>query len=436
MHFTGGEVAKHRRFLLDLGIESMALNLSAYFSQRQPAKLRDSYAGFPMILYSSEGGLDQNRVDEFIGHNGDAFTMIYGLRTDHPNYVMEWGGGDINDFYRIAEKSTRIGVSEGVALDPAVMRYISSFTRKNNLGLVTASSKAKVLIHHWDEVILGAWISASKQRELQVWDGRHVARYSRASRAAAIDKHHGQIIALGGDPDALADDVTEELLKVAVRSWIIYGVRGASVVAMDDHRQSSEGDDSSYGGVATAPTATRTRERISLPVLASVVTPAQAADGADTVSLGVNQRALRTCSSCNLSQACPSFEPGMPCAFEIPMRITNKHELKAAQSALLEIQFHRVLFGRYAEEVLSQGLDPALSSELERFMRMTESVKRSEQRIEQMTITATTESGVISRLFGEEAGAANTKLANSITANELSEIVYDGELVDEPDTDR
>lgn len=435
LHFVGAEVSTYRKQLLGLGVESMALNLSAYIRQRQPTTLKDSYAGIDMVLYSSEGGLDPNKVNGFIEANADAFTMIYGITTDHPAYVPVWHGGEINGFYRMAEGRQRIGVDDAVATDPALMRYVSSFAAKNRVALVTSGSKAEAIRQHWDELILNAWLAAAKHRELQVWDGSHVARYSRAHRATAVEKHRGQLTALGVDPQALIDDVTDELIAVAVRSWLIYGVREARVVDISPLRAVSDGTEGEGGTIATLPRDARQRERTIMPVLAHYETEVNEDDGSVEIAVAVNHRALRTCSSCNLSQACPSFEAGATCAFEIPMRITNKAELKAAQSAFLEIQAHRIFFARFSEDVLSQGLDPGLSSEIERFFRMAEAVKRGDQVIEQVTITATAGNGAITRLFGAAAGEANTRLAAPMSANALTEMVFDAEVIDPEDHD-
>lgn len=430
IHFSGAEVAAHRKLLLGEGVESMALNLSAYFAQRQAVQLKDTYDGLPMVLYATEGGLDPNKVEAFLAINAEAFTMIYGLRCDHPLYVPEWSGGDINAFYALAEPLQRVGVSEGVATDPELMRGIASFCRRQEISLVTTSSKSAALAHRWDELILGAWVASAKHRELQVWDGHTVRRYSRAAKPAAIDKHRGQIIALAGPeaPQALADDVTEELMLVSIRSWLIYATRSAQVVAIVPQLDQDETAPAAVARVAIQP---RERARVPLPVLREVTYAAEPGE-VPTTGIEVNKSLLRSCDSCNLSQMCPQYDPGSRCAFNMPMTIQTKQDIRAAQAALLEIQLARITMSRFAEDLLSQGLDPTLSQEMERFFRMVEAVKRSDQVVEQIQITATSESGAISRLFGDAAGRANTQLAAPVSANELSEIVYDAEMVDEP----
>src|SRR4051812_1898008 len=119
--FSGAEVAAHRNFLLGQGVDGLALNLGAYIKQRQPLELKDAYEGFDMILYSSEGGLEAAKVEQFMRSNGARFDLIYALRTDHISQVPEWSGTDVNDFYRVAEPLERIGVSEAVALDDNLM---------------------------------------------------------------------------------------------------------------------------------------------------------------------------------------------------------------------------------------------------------------------------------------------------------------------------
>jgi hypothetical protein len=430
--FSGAEVAKHRNFLLSQGVEGVALNLGAYFQQRQPMELRDVYEGFDMALYSSEGGLDPAKVKSFINTNGDRFHLIYGLRTDHPAGVDEWSGNNVNDFYRFADGRQRVGIAEEVALDQQLMRFISSYASREDIELISTSAKGEALKHAWHDVILGGWVQAVKNRELQLWDGHRVVRYSRASRSDAAEKHHFQIERLGVEPQLIIDDNSDALMEVAVRSWLLYGAAEGKIVAITGGRSGVESAPDGEGGVAIAPPIARNRDRIALPVLDREMLPALTDDGEATWGpYRPAKKLIRTCTGCNLTNMCPSYEDGASCAFEVPVAITTKAELQHTQSSLLEIQFQRIAFARFSEDVLSQGLDPALSSEIERFFRMVESMQRSSSSTEQITITRKAEAGIMSRIFGADVGEANTKLATPMTPNELNATILDADVIDD-----
>lgn len=438
--FTGAEVAAHRRFLLAEGANGLALNLSAFFQQRQALNMRDVYDGLDMVLYSSEGGLDPMRVNAFIEANGDRFEMIYGLKCDHPNYVPEWSGNDVNDFYalcdeRLAAGQPRVGVSESVAIDASSMRFITGFAARSGVQLVTNSSKAAALKTSWTHVICAGWVAATKYRELQVWDGDHVARYGKAAKAAAIDRHWRQIEAIGVDPRDLVDDDPAAHATLAVRSWLLFSKREAKVVAITSVKEAMDSESFSNDGVAIAGVPVRDetveRERVLLPILSATMLPAMAEGGVAVAGpTAMAARPMRACANCSLSRHCPSYDVTASCAFEIPVEIRTKADLQNAGASLLEMQMQRVFMARFAEDVTGQGLDPMVGAEAERFLRMVVQMRQAQENSETLTITAKTESGVLSRLFGEKVGAANTALAAPINPNVLIEQVFDADVID------
>ena len=431
--FSGAEVAAHRTMLLGEGANLMALNLSAYFKQRQPMEMKDAYDGIAMVLYTSEGGLDPMRVAEFIGNNGDRFEAIYGLPGDGTEvFIPEWSGSDVHDFYRLTEHHTRVGITEDVALNGSLMPSIAAYVRREGIELWVSSSKAEVLsMPVWETAIVGAWISASKYRELQVWDGSHVARYPRARRADGLERHNAQILRLGGDPEAIAAEDTPATTRLAVRSWLQYEQRIAKVVAIDTRQVLSGVVHDDGESIAIAPAPTRNRERTALPILAPVAPPVSPSDGPHEPQHLVSQVPLRSCSACYLSAMCPAYEAGASCAYSIPIRITTKTELVASLNAMLEMQAQRVFMARFAEDLLSQGIDPTVSAELERFMRMVESTKKISENRTELTISARgADAGAISRLFGADAGKAQLQLDRPVLSDDVMGVVVDAELVE------
>lgn len=432
--FSGGEVATHRRLLAQEGHAALALNLSAYFAQRQPFTMKDVYDGFDFVVYSPEGGLDPMRVQSFIEANIDRFTYVYDLPGGGDRTVPVWTGGDLQKFYALASQHPVVGLHEDVAMDGTLMPGIVSFAKREKVKLMCATSKSEALqATRWDEVIVGGWLAAGKHHELQVWDGRTVKRYSRTRKANGIEKHAGQIERLGIDVEDLRNEVPGTALRLAVRSWAIACAPGAQVVAIDTKRPVGGVVHDGPEEIATEHPSVRTetieRPRVPLPVL-SMPTIDDGLTESQMRVVKLGSKPMRTCNSCYLAPSCPMFRSDSSCAYEIPVTITTKPELQAVMNSMLEMQAQRVFMARMAEDLLSQGLDPVVSSELERMMRMIEATKRiSEQRAE-VTITAKAEGGILSRLFGDRVGEANRQLGAAIPSTELMESVIEGELVD------
>ena len=84
---------------------------------------------------------------------------------------------------------------------------------------------------------------------------------------------------------------------------------------------------------------------------------------------------LRQCDSCYLAARCPAFKEHSECGFKLPVEIRTKDQLNAAMRVMIEIQASRVLFARFAEELEGQGLDPALSAEMDRLFTLIDKMK-------------------------------------------------------------
>src|SRR5690606_23235847 len=84
---------------------------------------------------------------------------------------------------------------------------------------------------------------------------------------------------------------------------------------------------------------------------------------------------VRQCDSCYLAAKCQRFEEHADCAYKIPVEIRTKTQLRAAMNALIEMQFDRVTFAKFAEDLEGQGVDPSVSTEMDRFFRLLKEMK-------------------------------------------------------------
>jgi hypothetical protein len=113
---------------------------------------------------------------------------------------------------------------------------------------------------------------------------------------------------------------------------------------------------------------------------------------------------LRQCDSCSLAVLCPLFDSGSSCRYAIPVEIRTRDQLLGILQSLLEMQGQRVAFGFFSEQLQGGYPDANLSAELDRFMRMTQSVKDIQDNRDflKVTVEGRAQSGVLRRLFGAE----------------------------------
>jgi len=103
---------------------------------------------------------------------------------------------------------------------------------------------------------------------------------------------------------------------------------------------------------------------------------------------------------------------------------------------MIEIQASRVLFARFAEELEGQGLDPALSAEMDRLFSLIDKMRNVNESREMLSISMETRgtSGVLSRLFGDKAGQQAQTLPgggfDAEQSNQLLAEIHDAEVVD------
>jgi hypothetical protein len=116
---------------------------------------------------------------------------------------------------------------------------------------------------------------------------------------------------------------------------------------------------------------------------------------------------LRQCDTCFVAANCPAFKPQNTCAFNLPVEVKTKEQLKGLLTAVVEMQGQRVAFMRFAEEMNGGYADPNVSQEIDRLFKLVKSVKELEESKEFIQITASRQSsgGVLSAIFGDKAQA-------------------------------
>ena len=430
--FSGAEVPKHRELLGKCAVDRVAINLAPVVKDRGGGLGdEETLLPFTKVFYSSQTDLEVEAFEPVIERYLDDDSMVVGLDSplakERRQFIPEWHGGETDEALELAVEYGALAVTEGVLQVPQLIRPIVLFVHRNpHVRLFTVTSKAKNLATmHPTDVIVSGWISAQKQRELQVWDGTKVSRSPRSSRNAQIEQHRSQIANLGADVDMIRNGDVYENTVLAIKSWLQYeqvaaNTRSVMLPGLGDPAPANLAIDLHEGREKRA-----AEDMALLPVLASVPTTD---DPGAAVTLAPST--LRQCDVCSLSTVCPKYRPNSTCGFSIPVTLRTKTDIQNMMSALLELQGQRVLMAKFSEDLLSQGTSAETSAEMDRFFRLLESSKRIVEDRQTLTISASGSNaggGMLSSLFGSRVGEANRQLPAPV---ESDDVINDAEIVD------
>ena len=136
---------------------------------------------------------------------------------------------------------------------------------------------------------------------------------------------------------------------------------------------------------------------------------------------------LRQCNTCFVAANCPAFKPDNSCAFNLPVTVQTKEQLKALLNAIIEMQGARVAFSRFAEELNGGYPDPNTSQEIDRLFKLVKGLKELEENREFIRITAERQSsgGVLSAIFGDRAQALKDLPNGGLTEVETTKIIQE-----------
>jgi len=472
--FGGAEKGSHRNILIANNVEYMAVNLTHLpIPKIKEFSIPNTFKDAAVIIYTSEGDEDTNRYDDFIRQHANDIDFVVG----RPEYDGEWLGekyvpvwSDGDDLERLAWLCQRFGRAaiSDKAINAKTLPRIRSLSQRWGAALLGITSKPDVIeALPWAAVIVGSWTSALRYGETQIWDGHGLRRYPAQQKESSRRKHRPDIMRLGIDFDAVMEDDVNAVGSLAIRSWLAWeahtnlgydpqeGVdeeefinsEGEQIVTTSP-KTHSEGNAVSRGpGIAITPTEKRhDSERLLLPVmgiehLVSMGTQMPNEQGevieidpSETAVIRYQSNPLRQCDSCYLASRCPAFKEHSDCGFKLPIEIRTKDQLNAILQAMIEMQASRVLFARFAEELEGQGLDPALSSEMDRLFSLINKFKdisdtRDLMRIE---VEARGGAGVLSRLFGSKAGESAKQLpGGGFNASRTDQFISDVINIDE-----
>lgn len=255
----------------------------------------------------------------------------------------------------------------------------------SSLPLATASSTS--------------WISPTHYGDTHVWAGGRFHWYPKRSSEDARRRHAIDIDQAGFDAEAYAAGDRKEVARYTIWAWKQYeadlaerrGRGEGQVVAIrggvgttPDRQSGGEAVGTTGGGSTSVQLVRRDPDRVfpGLSFRQEEIEPA-GQDGdtpARTVNVPVvSEAGLRACSSCYLAKRCPAFDPETTCAFKFPLEIKTRPQLMASLSALLEMQFSRVVFARAAEEMDGSIINADTSTAIKDFYKMVETLKNIQE---------------------------------------------------------
>jgi hypothetical protein len=292
-----------------------------------------------------------------------------------------------------------------------------------------------------------SWISPMRRGETIIWDSTKLVRYPKKMKAQARLRYKAVVERAGLDFKKFVEDDTLEATKVAVWSFLQLE---KTMNNNKNNKVSDNSDDTLYtglmelGGVPSNNSGIEERkvertevvqrdpsEVVPLPVFGyEMRTIVETENGHDILKdvpvVQSNNSSLRQCNTCFVAANCPAFKENNMCAFNLPIEVKTKDQLKALLTAVIEMQGQRVAFMRFAEESNGGYADPNMSDEIDRLFKLVGSMKELESNKEFIQITAQRSSsgGVLSAIFGDRA-AALKEMPQPLNEEQTTKIIRD-----------
>ena len=433
LFFAGAEQPSHRSLLGECGVNRYALNLTNLARVVKP--------GWPVADHLPEGAqfilyADENTTWEMAeGYVDQAPYMLLG--------PLEWRqhfqpGAAYGPFWADGVEPNQWPI---VALTDATVKAAITLKRIMNTyasSILVAVTGATRGVERLDVVVSYAWTMAQRYGETHVWAGNKLHRYAGNRKEDARSRHRADIERLGIDYEHIERDDPRETARLAILSWQHWEERYSDAPLPQMSSNEPIGDQDETGSNVRRLAIVRgmgghgghqeqDREQVILPGLEMKTIERTQVDG-EGVEQVISQQTVvalgtsyRKCNTCYLAANCPAFRPNHPCAFKIPVEVRTKDQLQATMQAAVEMQMQRVAFARFAEQVDGQGIDGALSGEIDRLFNIMAKMKEilDDKDVFRFQMEARANSGVLSRLFGEGVGQAARSLPIPVTGDEV-----------------
>jgi hypothetical protein len=470
--YLGGEVPSNRTILDHAGAKKVGVSywgivkrglpktkkylLENYFKDEVEVYV---YPGIPATASLTDEELNDFCADyeEFILDNLNRITLF--TEITHPSLSQEFIIQQRSTAWHEVDE-TKFGVvyTEG-SLESLATRYLNVFIAGDVAETLEPMCRKFSSQHGTKFHILGsikpdkfrnspfettstlAWLSPMMRGETIVWFGNQLHRYPKRMKEQARSRYKAAYEAANLDFDKILADDAVEISKLAVWSYnqledwalkVNLGlVTSASALPPTDL---SETPLSTVTGEGVDVRKLETRnpaEMRTLPVLGVDVSRVIETDqtGRDVIKevpvLRSNSTSLRQCNTCFVKDNCPAFKVDNPCAFNLPVEVKTKEQLKGLINSLLEIQGQRVAFAKFAEDLNGGYPDPNTGLEMDRFFKMLKTIKELDESKEVMRVTMErgSSAGVLSSLFGDRAQKLSELPNNGLNESQTNDVI-------------
>lgn len=367
-------------------------------------------------------GVEEGRAAFFDNMEPGTFLPVW-----HP----EW-----EEFESLVERYPRIAIPGDVLRDLSTSeaRRIRKAALTSNVRLHGMTSAQEVTTDlRLDSIAFSSWIACTSRGETTLWERNRIRRYRGEDKDEVRTKKRHLIERVGVDPDAVMEDDPQALTTLAVSAWQEWGdhhERGRS-----DQPKTERHETSLQAAQETPVQPTRYRWNGEAPEgmsLLPLLAPEQSSNS-EGYEVSTTAASMRRCGTCSLAGMCPmevtDEDEDDRCRIAIPVEIRDKSQLVAILRTMLELQGQRALFSKFAEDVEGVGASAETSSELDRFMRMSQQMKEVLEEHDFLRITVEGKGsgagGVLSQLFGSSVGE-QARAIDPAEADEVIAEVLDG----------
>jgi hypothetical protein len=445
-----------QKIFLDSGAYTVNSAEDDKYSQAELRDVANAYLAF----------VDQNldRVDMVSEFDALALGPEYieAMREDYwddlpdGKFLPIWHGERLDELDRLCQRYSRVGIPQttlaGRNLHPTLNSVVQKYgTKLHGIAMTKPDEMAAV---RWDSVASTSWISPSQYGDTIVWTGNELKRYPKKYKEQARKRHRTYFESIGFNPALIEADDSTEILRLSIWSWQqqVDNLQRHKTPSSEVVTTTPDGADEANAevlgrGVDTAGVETRNsvstglvirsdEERSVLPVF-SIVQQREQVVGPDGVTeertvdlVATRSGSMRMCNGCFLKDKCPAFKPDNNCAYDIPVVVKTRQQMTALQDALIEMQSQRVLFMKMAEDMEGGYADPNLSNEVDRLQKLV----KTKIELESDSLSVKFEvkgtggnAGLISRMFGKEAGEKASALPQPMSADRM---IADQNIID------
>lgn len=480
--FMGGEVPSHRILLAEAGVKHISVNYYRLTKRGLPTTKDYLFEGrFPddVNIYVDGGGHNINDLNlterelqeyaadyqDFLAINSDRVTMATeldakALGQNWINHERRTFGEDFGldrysvvwhtesghtGLFSLSEQYPNVGIlgeaiEDDTSLSARSRAMLSQFSGLQFHGIACAKPDNLRQVPLATASTL-SWLSPMMRGETIVWDGTRLVRYPKKQKDQARPRYKSIIEKAGLDFDKIINDDSNEVTRLAIWSYLQLeaALNKKNNLLSDNSINIDSAGSAETLGLAPDNRALEVRKDLTtrkpedmktLPVFAvSTKTIIDKDDSGrdvvrDAAILESSSSSLRQCNTCFVASNCPAFKPNNSCAFNLPVEIKTKDQLKSLLNTIIEMQVGRVAFARFAEELNGGYPDPNTGQEIDRLFKIVGEVKKLEENKEfvRMTVERQTSGGVMSALFGDKANTLR-ELPNLINEGDSAKII-------------